>query len=71
MIVVAPLEMLYEEDFALWCERNAGLIRDGRFDGVDSEHLAEEIEAMAKRDRRELMNRVKIILVHLLKWHRL
>jgi hypothetical protein len=38
------------------------------FAEVDAGRLAEEIEAVGKRDRREVRNRLKVLLVHLLKW---
>jgi hypothetical protein len=58
----------YDEDFVLWTERQAALIRAGRFDLVDRDHVAEEIEAMGSRERRELGTRLKILMMHLLKW---
>jgi hypothetical protein len=44
----------YEEDFVLWKQHQAALIRAGRFDLVDWENVAEEIDAMGSRERREL-----------------
>src|SRR5918995_1486403 len=58
----------YEEDFVLWTERQAALIRAGRFDLVDWDNVAKEIEAMGSRERRELGTRLKILMMHLLKW---
>jgi hypothetical protein len=59
---------LYDRDFFEWTARNAQLLREGRFAEVDAGHLAEEIEDVGKRDRREVRNRLKVLLVHLLKW---
>jgi hypothetical protein len=58
----------YEEDFFAWTKRTASLLRARRFSDLDVEHLAEEIEDMGKRDRRELDSRVRVLLAHLLKW---
>ena len=58
----------YDEDFFLWTERQAALIRAGRFELVDWEHVAEEIEATGRRERRELGSRLKVLMTHLLKW---
>jgi len=58
----------YEEDFHAWTRRTAELLRAGRFDEADIEHVAEEIEDMGRRDVRELNSRVRILLTHLLKW---
>jgi hypothetical protein len=59
---------LYDSDFAEWTTRNATLLRQRRFDEADLEHVAEEIEDMGKRDRREVSNRLKVLIAHLLKW---
>jgi hypothetical protein len=59
---------LYDEDFLLWLEKTARLLRDGRLDELDIEHLAEEIEAMAGNQRRELESSLRVLLTHLLKW---
>jgi hypothetical protein len=59
---------LYERDFYEWAVRNAELLRSGRLEEADIEHIAEEIEGMANRDRRELFSRLRVLLVHLLKF---
>jgi hypothetical protein len=58
----------YEEDLYAWSLEQAALLRARRADGLDWDHLAEEIEWMVGRDRRELKNRLRIIVLHLLKW---
>ncbi len=58
----------YDEDFALWSTEQAALLRAGRFDELDRENLAEEIESLGRSDRREIGRRLKVLLVHLLKW---
>ena len=66
---VSPaLARLYDQDFLLWTEKIAGLLRAGRLDELDIEHLAEEIEDMGKSQRKELESRLAVLLVHLLKW---
>jgi Domain of unknown function DUF29 len=59
----------YESDFNAWCRETAALIRERRWSEIDAEHLAEEIEALANRDERELDSRLTVLLMHLLKWH--
>lgn len=59
---------LYEYDIHAWTRQTAELLRQGRFQEVDIEHLVEELESMARRDRQELVSRLKILLAHLLKW---
>jgi hypothetical protein len=58
----------YEEDLYAWSQEQIALLRARRADCLDWDHLAEEIEWMVGRDRRELKNRLRIILLHLLKW---
>ena len=66
----APIDRgaAYDEDFVLWTRSQAGLIRAGRFDLVDRENLAEEIESLGVSDRRELCRRIEVLMMHLLKW---
>jgi hypothetical protein len=59
---------LYERDFYAWTEEQAALLRAGRTDALDLEHLAEEVEGMSVSQRRELMARLVVLLTHLLKW---
>ncbi len=61
-------QSLYERDFYQWAIHNAELLRHGRFTEIDVENIAEEIESMGKRDKRELRNRLRVLIMHLLKW---
>jgi Domain of unknown function DUF29 len=58
----------YEADFFAWTQEQARLLRDRDARGLDWENLAEEIDSMGRRDRRELESRLRLILHHLLKW---
>ncbi len=51
-----------------WASEQARLIRAGRFDLLDREHIAEEIEDVGKSEQRELATRMAVLLAHLLKW---
>ena len=59
---------LYEHDIHAWTQQTAELLRQRRFQELDIEHLVEELETMGRRDRQELVSRLKILLGHLLKW---
>ena len=59
---------LYEKDFYVWTQENVRLMRERKFSELDIENIAEEIEAMGKRDKRELISRLAVLLTHLLKW---
>lgn len=58
----------YETDVVAWANEQAGFVRAGRFDLLDLEHIAEEIEDVGKSEQRELANRMAVLLAHLLKW---
>jgi hypothetical protein len=58
----------YEKDFYAWTSHNAELLRKGKFSQLDIKNVAEEIESMGKRDKRELLSRLALLIAHLLKW---
>lgn len=58
----------YEQDVYAWAMHTAKLLREKKIDEIDFEHVAEEIESMGSSQRRELMNRLIILIMHLLKW---
>jgi hypothetical protein len=64
----APDVPLYERDFYAWTKEQAALLRAGRLADADIEHIAEEIESMGKAEKRELVSRLTVLLLHLLKW---
>jgi hypothetical protein len=59
---------LYDQDFYAWANEQAGLLRAGKLSEADIENIAEEIESMGKGEKRELVNRLNVLLLHLLKW---
>ena len=58
----------YDEDFFAWTQEQAQLLRSGQFSEVDIENVAEELESMGRSDKREIDNRLEVLLTHLLKW---
>ncbi|MEB3151668.1 MAG: DUF29 domain-containing protein [Sphaerospermopsis sp.] len=59
---------LYETDFYGWTLKQSSLLKQGDFPQLDIINLAEEIESLGKQERRELENRLAILIGHLLKW---
>ena len=57
----------YEQDFVAWLEDQARRARRGETEGLDLDNIAEELEGMARSDRREIRNRLTVLLLHLLK----
>ncbi|HLC15529.1 MAG TPA: DUF29 domain-containing protein [Thermodesulfovibrionia bacterium] len=60
--------ILYEKDFYAWTLHNAELLRQGKIRDIDAINIAEELESIGKSDRRQVINRLIVLLVHLLKW---
>jgi hypothetical protein len=58
----------YQTDFYAWAMEQAELLRAGRLADADIANIAEEIESMGRGEKRELVNRLTILLIHLLKW---
>jgi hypothetical protein len=58
----------YETDIVAWADEQAQLIRNKKFELLDIEHIAEEIEDVGKSEQRELASRMAVLLCHLLKW---
>ena len=62
---------LYETDFYAWTQEQSAKLRALLTEptnlDLDIENLVEEVDSMAGSDRREVGNRLKIILIHLLK----
>jgi len=49
---------LYHQDFYAWVIHNVDLLRQGKYSEIDSANLAEELDSMGKREKRELINTV-------------
>ena len=58
----------YENDFYAWITQNVQLLREGKLSEIDVENIAEEMESMGKSEKRELINRLAVLMAHLLKW---
>ncbi|EIJ44372.1 protein of unknown function DUF29 [Beggiatoa alba B18LD] len=59
---------LYEKDVNEWVTSQIQLLKSGKLELIDIEHLIEELQDMGKSNRRELSNHLKILIAHLLKW---
>jgi len=58
----------YQQDIVAWAKEQARLIRAGRFDLLDLEHIADEIDDVGKSEARELESRMAVLIGHLLKY---
>ena len=60
-------QTLYDTDFNLWIEQTITALKSGDLQTLDLDNLIEEIEAMTRSDKREIFNRLKVLIMHLLK----
>lgn len=60
-------KILYDTDFVEWADHTAELLRHGKFDEIDLEHLIEEVEGLAGNDRRAIRSQLLRLLMHLVK----
>ena len=58
---------LYNQDFYLWLEETVTNIKDKKFHAVEWQYVVEEIEALGRSEKRELRNRMTVLIEHLLK----
>ncbi|MGH9627003.1 MAG: DUF29 domain-containing protein, partial [Bryobacteraceae bacterium] len=57
---------LYESDFHAWAFEEARKLRAG--EPVDVNNIAEELEDLGRSQQQQLVNRLAVLLAHLLKW---
>lgn len=59
---------LYDQDFYAWTQTTAQLLRDKKFNAIEWDNLIEEVESLGRKEKQELVNRLGVLLGHLLKW---
>ena len=60
-------KQLYDQDFCLWIEQTIKHIKEQEFDKIDWDNVIEELDSLGKSEKRELKNRLVVLLEHLLK----
>jgi hypothetical protein len=58
----------YERDVYAWSQEQARLIREGRWDAIDRENVAEEIESVGRSEFSKLESALRVLMLHMLKW---
>jgi Domain of unknown function DUF29 len=58
---------LYDTDFVEWAAHMAELLRQGRLDDLDLEHIAEEMEDLGNSERSAVSSQLHRMLKHLVK----
>ena len=59
---------LYENDFFAWFMLNAQLLREDRLVEIDAENIAEELEGLARYEKRLLVRRMSNLIISLIRW---
>jgi len=59
----------YDTDFYAWTQAQAAALRAQQGEALDWAHLAEEIEDMGMSQRHAVQSHLRVLLLHLLKWH--
>ena len=60
---------LYERDFLAWIDEQGQALKARQVAALDWDNLVEEIESMGRSQRNELKSRLRMLLMHLIKWH--
>jgi hypothetical protein len=63
-----PVQTTYERDFYSWLMEQARHIREGRYEALDRDNLAEEIEALGREQFNKLVSALRVLMLHMLKW---
>jgi hypothetical protein len=63
-----PVDAEYERDFYSWLMEQARHVRAGRWDALDRENLAEEIESLGREQFNKLESTLRVLMTHMLKW---
>jgi hypothetical protein len=64
----APMRAEYERDFYSWLMEQARLLREGQWQALDRNNLAEEIESLGREQFNKLASALRVLLLHMLKW---
>jgi len=63
-----PVRAEYQRDFYSWLMEQARHIREGRWQALDRDNLAEEIESLGREQFNKLAGALRVLLLHMLKW---
>jgi hypothetical protein len=58
----------YWDDFYSWLMEQAAHVRAGRWEALDRENLAEEIESLGREQFNKLESALRVLMMHMLKW---
>jgi hypothetical protein len=63
-----PVRADYDRNFYSWLMEQARHMRAGRWEALDRDNLAEEIESLGREQFNELESALRVLMMHMLKW---
>jgi hypothetical protein len=63
-----PVRADYDRDFYSWLLEQARHVRAGRWNALDRENLAEEIESLGREQFNKVESALRVLMLHMLKW---
>jgi len=63
-----PVRAEYQRDFYSWLMEQARHLREGRYEALDRDNLAEEIEALGREQFNKLVSALRVLMLQMLKW---
>jgi hypothetical protein len=63
-----PAGASYDRDFYTWSLEQARLVREGRWNAIDRDNMAEEIESLGREQFNKLASALRVLMRHMLKW---
>ena len=61
------VKSVYDQDFYVWTEVQAELLRQRRFEALDLDNLIEEVEGLGDAKKSAVLSNASVIIEHLLK----
>ena len=59
---------LYDLDFHAWALEQADAVKRRSANELDWDNIAEELDSLGRNEKRALVSRLEVLLLHLLKW---
>lgn len=59
---------IHNQDFLAWTKQQLNILKSGELTDLDTYYLIEELENMGASEKRQLDNRLILLIGHLLKW---
>jgi hypothetical protein len=65
-VQISDLQKLYDTEYDRWLAQTIVLLKNRQLEGIDYEHLIEELEALGRSEKSAVKNLLLQIIIHLL-----